>query len=403
VQREELLEAIMPLPVWDTHTHLQGATLAARSFWDIGHYFWFLRELLAAGYPANYRSLGEAERISAYVRAYQGTRNTSMHWVVGQIFRTLYRVEIGDEASIRAADEAVRAAAGRADWPQQVCRPAAIQRIVVNTAEDVTFAGLPGTSSYVPRVEEHVVAWLARLASADAGAVGAVGDAVAAEISSSMAGYAAGGCGGVITSLEPFGTLDRSSVEATGRQTPAGPDPVSRSIFVLRSLCRAAEEHRLFLQLFSGIEPVWGAGRVPVNDSQRLLPLYGLFREYACAFELVLGSSVDNLDAVQAATIFPNVYVGGMWWYNFRASTYRASMQYRLEGLPPSKSVLVVSDARCIEWCYGKVLLVKHLLADVLHDQIQRGWLGRDDALWLAREWLYGAAAARYDGPAAGR
>ena len=113
----------------------------------------------------------------------------------------------------------------------------------------------------------------------------------------------------------------------------------------------------------------------------------------------MLGSSVDNLDAVQAATIFPNVYVGGMWWYNFRASTYRASMQYRLEGLPPSKCVLVVSDARCIEWCYGKVLLVKHLLADVLHDQIQRGWLGRDDALWGAGEGLYGAAAARYGGP----
>lgn len=187
----------------------RASTLARQLVWDIGHYFWFLRELLAAGYPADYRSLPEDERITAYVRAYHATRNTSMHWVVDHLFR-------------------------------------------------------------------------------------------------------------------------------------------------------------------------------------------------ACPLELVLGSSVDNLDAVQAATIFPNVHVGGMWWYNFRASTYRASMQYRLEGLPPSKSVLVVSDARAIEWCYGKVVLIKRLLAEFLSDQIERGWIGRDDALWVAREWLYGAAAVRYDGHRAG-
>ena len=93
--------------------------------------------------------------------------------------------------------------------------------------------------------------------------------------------------------------------------------------------------------------------------------------------------------------------MGGLWWYNFRASTYRASMGYRLEGLPPAKCVLVFSDARCIEWCYGKVLLVKHLLAEFLSDRIERGWLGRDDALWVARQWLYGAAAPRYAGRAA--
>jgi glucuronate isomerase len=174
--------------------------------------------------------------------------------------------------------------------------------------------------------------------------------------------------------------------------------PASHRVFVLRALCRAAEEHGLFVQLFSGIEAVWGGGRVPVNRPSRLLPLYTLFRDYRCAFELVLGSSVDNLAAVQAATIFPNVNVGGMWWYNFRASTYRASMQARLEGLPPAKSVLVVSDARHVEWCYGKVLLIKQLLAEFLSGQIERGWLDQEDALWVARAWLHDAAAARYDG-----
>jgi hypothetical protein len=399
VRREELFQAIMPLPVWDTHTHLQGTALAAQSFWDIGHYFWYLRELLAAGYPTNHRSLAEDERIDAYVRAYHATRNTSMHWVVDHLFRQLYGIELSDAASIRAADEAVRASARRADWPAEVCRQGAIRRIVVNTAQDVAFTGLPATSCHVPRVEEAIGGWIGRFAGVtDATAARRIGDAVTEEISAALATHAAAGCGGVITSLEPFGTLEMASTLGTDRQMTPGADRVSQSVFVLRSLCRAAEDQGLFLQLFMGIEPVPGGGRVPVNDSRRLLPLYTLFRDYACPFELVLGSSVDNLDAVQAATIFPNVHVGGLWWYNFRASTYRASMQYRLEGLPPSKSVLVVSDARAIEWCYGKVVLIKRLLAEFLAEPIERGWIGREDALWVAREWLYGAAAARYDG-----
>jgi glucuronate isomerase len=201
-----------------------------------------------------------------------------------------------------------------------------------------------------------------------------------------------------MTSLEPFGDLHLLGAASAGGREGASPgaDRASQAAFAFRALCRAAEREGLFLQLLSGIEAVPGAGRVQVNDPRRLLPLYRFFREYGCDFELVLGSSLDNLVAVQAATLFRNVHVGGMWWYNFRPSTYRQSMQYRLEGLPPSKSVLVVSDARSIEWCYGKVLLVKRLLAEVLAGQVQGGWLGREDALWVARQWLYEAPAARY-------
>jgi len=49
VRTDELRETILGLPVWDTHTHLAGGRLPARDFWEIGHYFWFLLELKAAG------------------------------------------------------------------------------------------------------------------------------------------------------------------------------------------------------------------------------------------------------------------------------------------------------------------------------------------------------------------
>jgi glucuronate isomerase len=125
-------------------------------------------------------------------------------------------------------------------------------------------------------------------------------------------------------------------------------------------------------------------------------PIFGKNRISRDGFELVIGAPGNNMDAVQPARIYPNVHVGGLWWYNFRSSTYRQAMQVRLEAVPASKCALVASDARCIEWCYGKILLVKHLLADFLYDQITLGWIDRSDALWVAREWLHDAAARRY-------
>ena len=136
--------------------------------------------------------------------------------------------------------------------------------------------------------------------------------------------------------------------------------------------------------------------RIAVNDTRRVGNLHGLFERHDCPFELIVGAELNNLDVIQAARAYPNVYVGGMWWYNFRASTYRQSMQYRLEALPSRKCALVASDARCIEWCYGKILLVKHLMAEFLYDQVACGWLDLDDAFRVARDWLYGTAAQIY-------
>jgi len=410
-ERESLLEAIMPLPVWDSHTHLQGAALPAASFWDIGHYFWYLQQLVAAGYPADHRSLGEDERCAAYARAYAATRNTSMHWTVARILDDLYGVRITDAASVRAADAAIRAAGAAPGWAQRVCARGALRRIVVNEPEDAAFEGVPDTACLVPRVETQIRDWIARLAAGEDAA------GVRAAIATALAAYAAAGCGGVMTSLEAFGPSEglrrlrtlrsaRDERDERDEPEPPGADPAARAAFVCHALCAAAEAHGLFLQLLIGIEPVFGPGtgpasgagrwRSPVNDPQRLLSLHSLFRDYRCQFELVLGSSIDNLDAARAVTLFPNVSVGGLWWYNFRASTYRETMQYRLEGLPPARAVLIASDARCIEWAYGKVVLVKHLLAEFLQGEIARGWISREDALWVAREWLYGAAAARY-------
>lgn len=113
-------------------------------------------------------------------------------------------------------------------------------------------------------------------------------------------------------------------------------------------------------------------------------------------FELISAAELNALDIVQLARIHRNVVAGGLWWFNFRASTYRANMQYRIEALPACRSTLVATDARCIEWAYIKTRLVKRLLAEFLAAQVRDGWQDEDSALYTARSWLHDTAAAYY-------
>ncbi len=146
MNRDVLCEEILELPVWDTHTHLEPDSLAARSFWDIGHYFWFLRELQAAGYPQHPETLPEAQRIDAYLEAFRATRNTSMNWVVRHILKDLYDLEAADADSIRAVDAAVRQTAVQPDWVRNLCDRLAIRRICIHGKEVNEFVHAPGVA-----------------------------------------------------------------------------------------------------------------------------------------------------------------------------------------------------------------------------------------------------------------
>jgi hypothetical protein len=397
MKKQSLQDTINALPVYDTHTHLKGDSLPAKNFWDIGHYFWFIRELQAAGYPTDPMSLRPAQRIKAFWAAYQATSNTSMNWVVRRILSDLYNIDLKSEADIRTADEAIRTSASDPAWAAAVCEKTHIRRIYTNVPADAPFEGLPGVAGVLPRMEGTIRGWIERIRLA--GDQTTECDAVGHDIDTHLAGYAQAGYRGIMTSEDPFDRI---------RARTHNPSPLVRTdnsidaigVAVLHKLCEAATRHNLFIQLFLGIEKGWGTmeggGGVPAYQGDRILNLHGLFERYPIPFELVLGDGIGNSDAVNAARIFPNVHVGGMWWYNFRASTYRQTMQQRFEALPSTKSELVVSDARCIEWCYGKIVLIKRLLGDFLADQVDQGWVDSEGALLVAQNWLHDSAETLY-------
>ncbi|MBI1336318.1 MAG: glucuronate isomerase [Phycisphaera sp.] len=398
--REDWRQAVLEIPVFDTHTHMNnpGVPIAAQNVWDILHYFWFQQELWSVGYPKDPMALPEGERIDRFIDAFHKVRNTVWALIVRETFRRLYGVELHDAGSIRVADEAVRANATDAHWPRGVMDRLNIKRITVNSEKGADFPGLPGVGVALPLWPGYKH-WAQQIL--DAKDQREVSEQARAAAMSDVADIASRGHRGMRIQSDAFDGQDQEAiVNAVAQDGPlrsSGNSTIGVHAFLTHTLLHALSEHRLFAQLFLGINRLPGtANLMAVNDPRRIVNLYALFERYPCGFELVAGAPQMNMDIAQAARIYPNVYCGGLWWYNFRSSTYRQAMQARLEAVPACKSVLLASDGRCIEWCFAKTLLVKWLLADFLHGHVRDGWINERDALWVANEWLHDAAARRY-------
>ena len=396
--RDELIEEVLTLPVWDTHNHLEGSeTLAAQSVWDFGHYFWYRRELEGVGYPwlDEAMALPEGERAEAFVRACHLGRNTAWGRAVRQTLHDLWGARITDADSLLALSARIAETGQDAGWAREVCGKLNVRAITVSRVTDNGIAEIGDLLFLMGSVRLPRGDALAALAAGPGAAVERAAANLAAQVEALVAE------GRRVVRTDPPASTAVPELRDEGSSSEAVEQ------FLRHALFQALDDHRCHVQIFIGVMPPTPGYEArtkahrtyALNDPARVPAMHDVFDRYAgVTFELVTGANLSNLDIVQAARIYPNVAPGGLWWFNFRPSTYRETMQYRLEALPASRCTLLASDARCIEWLYCKTLLVKRLLADFLHDQVARGWLDHEAALYVAREWLHDAAARLYRG-----
>lgn len=364
------------------------------------HYFWFLRELIAAGYPGEAENLDEEARFRELKKALETTRNTSWNWAVRKMTEKLYDMHLDYSIdSLHKLNEAIKVTANSTDWPTKVVGKIAIKRITVNSEENAKLPGLPGVGCALPNKQcQSLKSRRDELLKS----MDFISDLErhAAEIKSEVATLKERGIRGVRVDNVPHDYLGEQAY-AFGDNPPSNVDNPDHILTYLYNVFFAAlNEHGMLAQLFLGINR-WSSDKSlapsSINDTERIVRLHGLFKKYSnIRFELVMGCELNNMDVVQAARIYPNVNPGGLWWFNFRVSSYMQAMQYRFEALPPRRSAIVATDARCIEWCYIKTLLVKHVMAQFFWKQIQDGWIDAPDSLWAAKYWLHDTAAEHY-------
>ncbi|MDF1515208.1 MAG: hypothetical protein P1S60_15470, partial [Anaerolineae bacterium] len=339
MNRLEWRTQIMQLPVFDTHTHLNipGVPIPAQNIWDIVHYFWFQQELWSVGYPRNVSKLDEQERTLALVEAFNATRNTTWNHIVRQMLSDLYQVDLLhethiDEQMIHRADQAIRWFSWQPDWSQDVVDKLNIQRICVNNLAHANFSGLPGVSIVVP-VWEDSAAWQDRIVkSSDKKATC---EAAAGAIKDFIRQMYNEGIRGIRIEADLFDVCGAAAVNYPAEIDNPGSEAWEAEAFLIHTQLKELSEYNMFAQLFLGIKrDVTTHTAMAVDDPLRIITLYPLFERYTCGFELVVGAPANNMDAAQAARIYPNVFLGGLWWYNFRPSTYEHAMQVRFEAVP---------------------------------------------------------------------
>lgn len=389
-------EHVMGAGVFDTHTHLdESQSVAAANVWDILHYFWFERELRAAGYPSDARQLSEADRREAFLAAFERSRNTYWNTIVRRMLADLFDCRLESLRDLDEIAERIRATSDDPEWPTTVCDKMGVKNIVVGTGAMDVAGSLAERLVVVPYFE--IAGILKELGGGDpaGGAVGErpeEGDPAEADgawdaVRSALGKLLDAGSNTIRVDLEPL---------VSGRLAADAPTGAEGELYhsMLAELDRAGTR----IQVFTGMKRDWRIDTM-LNDPQRIVRLYPVFDRYANAqFEFVNAAAGNDLDILQAARVFPNVHPGGLWWFNFRASSYRSMLQQRFEALPASRSSIVASDARCIEWLYAKVLFVKTVLARFLQEQIDGGWTDLEGAKRAADEWLFESARSGYLG-----
>lgn len=414
MQKSELYNTIMQLPVFDTHTHLDSGWrqctkgLYARNFFDICRYFWFKRELEAAGYPRlkgndpipKEKFPEEAEKLHAALVA---NRNTYWTKIVMDSMEDLYGIRPDSVDKILELSDEMEKKVGNKQWGYQVCDKIGVRKTVIGAVPPEAEADMELIKERTIEVPGFRIEMFISDIDLNNGDINTKIDDIKSNIEAKVKELHAVG----IRNVRPEWPFKKDLYKAVQKDfsTEELRDKENLKQHLGHYLFGLFEEYGFSLQIFFGMQgrEIKGLNDLEIvrtyaqNDTSYVASMHNIFEMYlGINFELFCASELSSLDMVQAARIYPNVYPGGMWWFNFRRSVYEKNMQYRVEALAASRSTFVASDARCIEWSYIKILMIKKIMAGFFVKQVKDGWLDEDAAIFTAKHWLHDTAVKIY-------
>ena len=424
----DLEQALAELPRFDVHTHLVGGRLGARGLHDLMLYHMVISDLYAAGCPNGARltqypgwpDQAEAQRrVEEAVPYLPHVRNTSCAWMLRTILSDLYGWNEPITAdNWRRLDALVRERADDRAWHHGIFDRLHILRTCAEHARR-------GTGEDDARLQ-YSIEW-ALLTRCQWGEF----DTALYELEHCWGRQpeAPSPIGGrrppsdrVIRSLDDvhaaidhyvrtmpyhqliatatgFSTLidyrlvgDAEMEAAIRRRGEAG--PAERDIYAsyineayLTALEPYAEKVVFQFSLAAEPMPYETACVLRQRTIYQLAEMIG--RHPRLRFQVFLASRHANQTFCTMARELPNLSLAGYWWHSFFPDAMRQVMAERLDMLPVNKQVGFFSDAYCVEWAYGKAVMVRKQLARVLAQKVGQGQYTRDDAVYIARSILY--------------
>lgn len=428
ISAREVEEGLARIPMFDVHTHLTCGQLGARGLHDVLLYHMLLSDLYSAGCPDGPRltefpgvpSAVEAEeRVMRALPYLQKAANTSTNWMFRRVLEGLYGwVEPVTEHNWRRLDKIIVERSADPGWADEVLAGLNIER---SCTEYVRRAGgvddhrfqysvewavftRPGWGMFDTPLYELERGWGATQGPPPAGINGhrpltervvrSAPDARSAmveyvrnvpEMVLSMATH-------ISTDIQYRMVSDAEFDRALSRRSGAGPAEQDVYASYLNELLLSELESQrpdVVFVFSTGAEalPFATGGRL----SQCTVGQIGemIARHPGLRFECMLAVPHTNHAFCGLARQLPNLTMAGYWWHGFYPEAISQMMAERLDMLPVNRQIGFFSDAYTIEWVYGKAMLVRRQMAQLLAGRISEGWLDLDEAMAIAKEIMY--------------
>ncbi len=426
---EDIEHALGEIPMLDVHTHLVGGRLGARGLHDVLLYHMVISDFYAAGCPSGARLTqypGWPTDAEAHARLEEAipylplVRNTSSFWAVRVILRDLYdwREPITGD-NWRRLDGAIRERADDRARHHAVLDCLNIRRTGTELARrgsgedddrlqyalewgfftrsqwgefDTALYELERCWSRTPESPSPIGAGPHPPTERTIGTLDDVHAAVAHYVNAIPYDQVLATATHLSTDIDFRPVSDDAMARALSRRPQAGPE--ERDIYasyINEAFLTALEKQgdRIVFQFSLGAEPLpfETASRLSQRTIRQLAEMVG--RHPGLRFQAFLASRHANQSLSTLARELPNLSLAGYWWHNFFPDAIRQVIAERLDMLPVNKQVGFFSDAYVVEWTYGKAVLIRKQLAQVLAQKIDQGQYSRDDALAIARAILY--------------
>jgi hypothetical protein len=419
--QREIHEGLCEIPMLDAHTHLPVARLGAQGLHDVLLYHMVVTDLYASGCPSGARltmfpewpERAEATgRLREAIPFLPRIRNTSNAWLVRSILADLY--DWHDEITLdnwQRLDGQIRERADDAAWAHEILDRANIDSVAVEYVRrdpgeasgrfhyslEWGFFSFARIGEYDTALRELERCWgrppesllpppatperpIRTLDDVHA-AMGSYLEAIPYRDTIGMATH--------FSTLIDYGVVDEGQMErALARRGVARSGERDVYASYVTELVWCGLERRGYSGI---IQFSLGAEALPFETgallSQKTIGQLGeiFARHPSLRFQCILGSRHANHALCSLARELPNLSLAGYWWHSFFPDSVRQLIGERLDMLPVNRQVGFFSDAYCVEWSYGKALLVRRELARALAERVAQKQYSLPDALSIAR------------------
>jgi hypothetical protein len=117
--------------------------------------------------------------------------------------------------------------------------------------------------------------------------------------------------------------------------------------------------------------------------------LRALLRYPNIDFFLMLGNVAQSQELNTIAKQLPNAYMACSWWHGMYPAYAERELRERLEMMPYTRLVAIITDAYCAEWSVARSILGRRVLATVLAEKVRAGEYTEAFALEIAQAMLH--------------